>query len=76
MIKSDNFVDKHRFDSLGNLTQRKDLLQNKTENFVYDSLNRLTGINGSAGVPRRSFSYYANGNIRSKDNHTYQYNNT
>uniref|UniRef100_UPI003AF7BC2B FG-GAP-like repeat-containing protein n=1 Tax=Thiolapillus sp. TaxID=2017437 RepID=UPI003AF7BC2B len=66
----------YTFDSLGNLTQRKDLLQNKTENFVYDSLNRLTGINGSAGVPRRSFSYYANGNIRSKDNHTYQYNNT
>ena len=56
---------KYQFDNLGNLTQRKDELQNKTENFLYDNLNRLTSAE-VVGVGTKSFDYDAIGNIINK----------
>lgn len=59
-------------DNLGNLTQRIDQTQSVTENFAYDSLNRLTMVSGT--VATRSFAYDALGNMTAKsDVGTYTY---
>ena len=54
----------YAYDNLGNLTQRIDQTQSVTENFAYDSLNRLTLASGT--VATRSFSYNALGNMTYK----------
>lgn len=53
------------FDKVGNLTQRQDLNQSRTEVFSYDNLHRLTGstLNGTANL---AMTYYANGNINTR----------
>lgn len=60
-------------DAIGNLTQRKDLLQNKQEDFWLDNLNRLTKtkvLNGDSVL----IQYNSIGNITSKsDVGTYTY---
>ena len=59
------------FDALGNLTQRTDGVANTTENFCYDSLNRLTHqmVNNSCNSgSNNQFTYNALGNITSKLN--------
>lgn len=49
---------RYQFDALkGNLTSRSDAVNNLTEGFIYDSLNRLTGMG------TRAVTYAANGNI-------------
>jgi len=55
----------YTYDSIGNLTQRKDDLQSKTENFLYDNLNRLTSAT-VVGVGTKTFTYDAMGNITNK----------
>jgi RHS repeat-associated protein len=49
----------------GNLTQRKDYLKNKWEDFLYDTQNRLTSatVNGASAV---TIAYESLGNITSK----------
>jgi len=47
----------------GNLLWRKDLLKNRTEDFTYDNLDRLTGVSGPASM---NITYAANGNITGK----------
>ncbi len=65
----------YNYDTLGNLAQRKDELQNKTENFLYDDLNRLTSA-AVVGVGAKAFAYDAMGNIISKsDVGSYLYGN-
>jgi RHS repeat-associated protein len=62
----------YSYDQLGNLTQRIDQTQSVTENFAYDSLNRLTMVSGTMAT--RSFAYDALGNITYKSdvgNYTY-----
>ena len=60
---------RYEYDSLGNLTQRKDLIQNKIEDFLYDNLNRLIDAN-IVGAGTKTFEYYylgnINGNIKNK----------
>ena len=67
----------YQYDKVGNLTTRTDGNQNLTENFIYDSLNRLTSstVNSSgAGIVTKNYSYDAIGNITSKsDLGTYVY---
>lgn len=54
-----------------NLSNRKDLTRNITENFTYDNLNRLTSYAG------KSISYDTKGNIIQKnDVGTFEYNNS
>ena len=54
-----------------NLSNRKDLTRNITENFTYDNLNRLTSYAG------KSVSYDTKGNIIQKnDVGTFEYNNS
>ncbi len=55
----------YQFDLLGNLKQRRDLRQSLTENFAYDSLNRLTNA-VITGRPGKSFQYDQLGNITNK----------
>lgn len=65
----------YQYDTLGNLTQRKDELQNKTENFQYDDLNRLTTATVQ-GVGTKAFAYDVTGNMLSKsDVGSYLYGN-
>ena len=67
----------YSYDSLGNLTQRKDLIQNKTEDFTYDNINRLTEAD-LVGVGTKTFAYDALGNITNKSDvgsYTYGQNN-
>jgi len=59
----------YQYDKVGNLTTRIDRNQNLTENFTYDSLNRLTSstVNSSgAGIVTKNYSYDTIGNITSK----------
>jgi len=59
----------YQYDKAGNLTTRTDGNQNLTENFIYDSLNRLTSatVNASgAGIVTTSYAYDALGNITHK----------
>lgn len=51
------------YDSLGNLLSREDNLRNLTENFNYDTLNRLTAV---AGPQAKSYTYNDLGNILDK----------
>jgi len=44
------------FDAIGNVIQRQDFVQAITENFAYDTLNRLISASG-AGLTTRSFDY-------------------
>ncbi|WP_153799690.1 SpvB/TcaC N-terminal domain-containing protein [Foetidibacter luteolus] len=66
--------------SRGNLSQRKDIIKNVTENFTYDNLNRLTSTTVN-GVQQISISYdgsasFSMGNIVSKtDAGSYVYRN-
>ena len=60
----------YAWDKVGNLLQRKDWRQSgyPTENFAYDSLNRLTDVDVSgAATSSLNLSFDANGNIKSKD---------
>ncbi|MEX2961985.1 RHS repeat domain-containing protein [Microbulbifer sp. TYP-18] len=57
------------FDAVGNLTQRNDYLQNFSENFTYDNLNRLRSSNsdfGNGDIRLTQVTYDALGNILSK----------
>jgi len=64
----------YNFDSQkGNLTSRTDYLAGKTENFIYDNLNRLTNENVYNGV-QLTTSFTNKGNITQKsDIGTYTY---
>lgn len=55
----------YKYNDVGNLEQRSDLLSGKVEQFDYDSLNRLTSteVVGDYAV---SIAYQPNGNIESK----------
>ena len=59
------------WDTFGNLEYRENLIQNKTESFTYDDLNRLKSstINGIDLIN----SYYKNGNIKTKGGTAGQY---
>ena len=59
------------FDPLGNLTERQDLMRDRSESFTYDGLNRLltsslTDSATAATLNATSLSYDALGNITSK----------
>lgn len=56
---------KYTFDSVGNLTERRDIRQGLWETLGYDARHRLTSVsrNGSAAS---NYDYFDNGNIRSK----------
>ena len=58
----------YQFDNLGNLTQRQDLNQGLTEDFLYDGLNRLTqsDVTGGASQIAKTLDYDALGNITYK----------
>lgn len=53
------------YDAVGNLTQRVDATQSVTENFSYDTLNRLNFVSGPA-IATRTYDYNAIGNIAYK----------
>jgi RHS repeat-associated protein len=53
------------YDAIGNLSTRTDAVQGITENFYYDSLNRLL-VSSGAGLASRFYSYDAIGNITYK----------
>src|SRR4029453_12127432 len=55
----------YQWDALGNLAQRRDDYNNTTENFVYDSLNRLD-YSTLNGITNLDLAYEAIGNITSK----------
>ncbi|GHV26056.1 hypothetical protein FACS1894176_06010 [Bacteroidia bacterium] len=60
----------------GNLTRRKDFLNNRDERFGYDHLHRLDSLRLNSGTINR-MTYAANGNIQTKfDVGTYQYANS
>jgi len=62
------------FDVLGNLRSRTDYIQNATETYGYDALNRLKTVTGPSP---KTFEYDVIGNIGYKsDVGTYAYNNT
>ncbi len=56
------------FDTLGNLTQRQDIKQGLTEDFLYDVLNRMTSSTLDDGTTQttKTYSYDPTGNILSK----------
>jgi RHS repeat-associated protein len=61
----------YAFDYLGNLQSRNDAIQNTTETFGYDALNRLTSVSGPAP---KTYAYDSIGNLTSKsDVGTYSY---
>jgi RHS repeat-associated protein len=55
----------YQWDAVGNLLQRRDLNQNRTEAFSYDALDRVSGstLNGATNL---AVSYDATGNITHK----------
>ena len=55
----------YNYDDLGNLTRRQDVRRNKSENFSYDAINRLTQSQ-IAGATAVTMSYDELGNILSK----------
>jgi RHS repeat-associated protein len=55
----------YQWDKVGNLKERKDVNQSKTEAFTYDALDRLTQSTLN-GVVNLDVSYQLNGNIQSK----------
>lgn len=59
----------YQYDALSSLTSRNDAIQNLSETFLYDKLNRLTSatVNSSgAGLVTQTYAYDALGNITSK----------
>jgi RHS repeat-associated protein len=52
----------YTYDAIGNVTQRADSVNSVTENYTYDSLNRLKTSSGS-GLVTRVLDYDAMGNI-------------
>lgn len=64
----------YTYDTIGNLTKRVDVVQSSlTENFTYDTLNRLTQSSGT-GLTTTSYNYNAIGNLTYKsDVGTYNY---
>ena len=61
----------YNYDTLGNVTQRKDIVPNNiTENFTYDRLNRLTKVENGTPAQDRIFTYTAIGNIAKKSDVT------
>ncbi len=63
----------YEWNPIGNLKQRRDVRGGLTEDFDYDSLNRLK-FSQVAGRARLDYDYTVSGNIRSKANvGTYQY---
>jgi RHS repeat-associated protein len=62
----------YQWDKLGNLTQRRDLGLNLTENFYYDNLYRLD-YSQLNGVTNLDPAYNTIGNITSKGGMTYSY---
>jgi RHS repeat-associated protein len=63
----------YQLDTVSNVIQRQDLTQSVTENFAYDSLNRLLSASGT-GLTTRSYIYDATGNVTYKsDVGTYTY---
>ncbi|MCB0736885.1 MAG: VCBS repeat-containing protein, partial [Bacteroidetes bacterium] len=79
-VKSENQLKKvqllsFEFDKLGNLVNRKDELQNLSESFTYDNLNRVisSSLNGNENL---TLKYDQLGNIIYKSNvGTYEYGN-
>jgi RHS repeat-associated protein len=55
----------YTFDAIGNVITRQDTVQAITENFTFDTLNRLLTASGS-GLTTRTFAYSAIGNMTSK----------
>jgi len=60
----------YTWDANGNLTQRQNLVSSQTENFTYDSLDRLTGVSGAYN---QSYAYNTIGNITSMNGTNYSY---
>jgi RHS repeat-associated protein len=61
----------YTYDSLDNLLTRTDTIQNFTETFGYDTLNRVTSVSGPAP---KTYQYVPNGNVTYKsDVGTYTY---
>ncbi len=60
----------HTWDADGDLSSRYDSLTSDTENFGYDSLDRLTGVSGNY---TQGYSYNAIGNIMSMNGVNYSY---
>ena len=65
----------YTWDETGNLTARDNLLEEETENFSYDYLDRLVGgsSNSSTNPYTESYSYDAIGNITAKNGVSYTY---
>ncbi len=60
----------HTWDDAGNLVTRYDAVDEETESFTYDFLDRLTAASGAYS---RSYSYDAIGNIVSRNSVSYTY---
>jgi RHS repeat-associated protein len=60
----------YTWDAAGNLTQRQNLVSSETENFTYDSLDRLTAVSGAY---TQSYAYNTIGNITSMNGTSYTY---
>ncbi len=67
----------YQHDVLGNVTQRRDLRANQTEDFTYDGLNRLrtavTKVGAAPAVTTLNLTYDRLGNICSKNGAAYTY---
>lgn len=66
----------YQYDRIGNLMQRKDLMQNLVEDFGYDGMNRLTSAAvelSAAPVVTKTYAYDALGNITSKPDFADEY---
>lgn len=65
-IQNGKLIDEsYKFDVLGNLVERTDLLRSKIEKFEYDNLNRLIKTNHGSTVAE-TIGYDASGNILTK----------
>ncbi len=60
----------YTWDANGNLTTRQNLVASQTENFTYDSLDRLTGVSGAY---TQSYAYNTIGDITSMNGTSYSY---
>ena len=60
----------YTWDADGNMTQRQNLVSSQTENFTYDSLDRLAAVSGAYS---NSYSYNAIGDITSMNGLSYTY---
>ncbi len=62
----------YTFDSVGNLSQLKDLVYTATQTFTYDPLDRLTQAVGTS-YGTKTYSYDAIGNLTAKEGVTHTY---